>query len=212
MIHVAFNIDDSYVKYCAVTLTSLFENNLNEQFSAYILGRHVSADGERLLRRVAEKYHQQVFIYPIEDKLISHFPSLGPDSHISLATYLRLFLSDVVPPETNKVLYLDCDLLVNGPIADLWNIDLTNHSVGCVEDQWSGVAEKYELLDYHPRYSYFNAGVMLVNLDYWRNHRLVNRFTDYVATHADKLQFADQDVLNAVLHESKLLIPMRWNL
>lgn len=124
----------------------------------------------------------------------------------------QMFSGFYLPPDIHKVLYLDCDLLVCGSIAELWNTDLDGSAIGAVEDMWSGKQEKYSRLCYPKKHSYFNSGVLLINLDYFRWNDIGRAIAEYIAKYPERLKFIDQDVLNAVLYSHKKLLPMRWNM
>ena len=72
--------------------------------------------------------------------------------------------------------------------------------------------EAYNRLGIDPKYSYFNAGVMMVNLDYWREHHILDKCVHYIQTYPERLHLNDQDVLNVVLHDQKIFIPFKWNM
>ena len=210
--HIACNIDSNYVRFCSIMLVSLFENNKGESFDIHIVSQDLSEEGQKALKDiVCGQYKQRVYFYFVNTDLANDFP-IDPTSHISISTYLRLFLGSVLPSSLSKVLYLDCDIIIRSSIAAFWNIDLTGYAIGCVEDMWSDRDENYSRLGYSKDFSYFNAGVLLVNLDYWRQNDLENEFTNYVKHNAEKLLFNDQDVLNEVLHDKKLFIPFKWNM
>lgn len=209
---IACNIDNNYVRFCSIMLVSLFENNKDESFDIHIVTQDLSEEGQKTLKDiVCRQYNQRIHFYIVSSDLLNDFP-IDSTSHISISTYLRLFLSRVLPSSLSKVLYLDCDIIVRSPIAAFWNIDLTGYAIGCVEDMWSDKDENYSRLGYSKDFLYFNAGVLLINLDFWRQNHLEEEFTDYVKHNAEKLLFNDQDVLNGVLHDKKLFIPFKWNM
>ena len=209
MIHIACNIDNNYIMQCCTTLESVMYNNKEEQIVFHIIAKNLNNDARRTISEEVAKYHQQVHFYSYE--ISKSLPTFG-SAHISTAAYLRLFTADILPIEIHKVLYLDCDLIVNGPIKDLWNIDITSYAVGAVEDMWSGKSCYYTRLEYPQEYTYFNSGVLLINLDYWRKPNPSNYSMKYASEHAEQLIFNDQDILNALLYNKKLLIPFRWNI
>lgn len=86
-----------------------------------------------------------------------------------------------------KVIYLDCDLVVNGSIQDFWDTDVSDYAVGCVEDMWSGKSDNYTRLHYDASFSYFNAGVLLVNLNYWREIGFQQKAVKYISRHVNEL-------------------------
>lgn len=72
---------------------------------------------------------------------------------------------------------------------------------------WSGKEDNYKRLHYPSSDSYFNSGVLLINLDYWREKKLMYKALDYIAKNGNNLVFYDQDVLNALLHNSRVFLP-----
>jgi lipopolysaccharide biosynthesis glycosyltransferase len=212
MIHLACNIDSNFVRHCAVTLVSLFENNRNGQFSVHIVGDGLSpADGDTLARLCA-RYGNESHFYTPPAGLLDGFSIRAAEGRISMAAYYRCMLSALLPEQIGRVLYLDCDIVVEGDITPLWETDLSDLAVACVEDVGSGSPERYERLCYDPAYRYFNSGVLLVNLDYWRRHRVDRLCIDYFHAHPERIRFNDQDLLNAVLHEHTRYVDRRWNM
>lgn len=211
VIHVVCNLDSSYVKYCIVMLTSLFENNRNISFHIHLIAPQFSGEMKQMFSEWVERhYHQSLSIYEVGDECLENCTIFG-NSHISLATYYRIFIEDILPKDIDKILYLDCDLVVVGSISDLWDINIADYAVGCVEDMWSGKNDNYERLHYASSFSYFNAGVLLVNLSYWRKMQFRKNAEQYLALHVNELVFNDQDLLNALLYDKKLNVPFRYN-
>lgn len=211
VIHVACNIDSNYVKYCAVMLTSLLDNNNDSRIHIHIISSCLDEGDMAVFRAiVTDKYGQQLsFHFPPENLLESCRVDEG--GYISLATYYRVFLGSILPEEVKKVIYLDCDLVVNGSIAEFWQTDISDVSLGCVEDMWSGRPESYARLHYDYAFSYFNAGVLLINLERLRSTGFEQRAVEYLKEHVNELVLYDQDLLNALLHDDKKFVAHRWN-
>lgn len=207
---IVCNIDDNYKRYCGVMLTSLFENNRGEDISVHILGDHLSEETRRVLSGiVVDKYGGALAFYDVQNLTIS-LPETNP--HISVATYYRLFMASLLPESLHKVLYLDCDLLVLGALRDFWNTDISSCAVGVVEDMWAFDHDRGKRLGYPSEYSSFNAGVMLINLDYWRNIDFEKQAIEFIREKFQLINDADQDVLNGILYNQKLFVPCRYNL
>lgn len=212
MINVVCNIDNSYLKYCIVMLTSLFVTNKDEHFHIYIIAGELSDEAKKVISSVVEdEYGQELSFYIVGDKLLEYCP-IDKNGYISIATYYRCFLVSILPESISKVIYLDCDLIVNGPIKEFWESDIDSYAVGCVEDMWSGKNDHYSRLQYSAEYSYFNAGVLLINLNYWRKNNIESQIVSYIQKYPDRLLYNDQDVLNAVLFEQRKFLPYRWNM
>ncbi len=208
--------DDNYVMPAGVMLTSLFENNKEEAISVHLLHGGIKDDNIRRLTDIAGKYGQTITFHRMDDALFRDFPvgESYQNSHVgsSMATYYRLFLTQVLPEDISKAIYLDCAMIVTGSLRDLWNTDLRGKAVGAVPDSYNNIPDHFNRLRYPMAKGYFNAGVLLVNLDYWRKHGVVTLFTDYVRRNAAVLNCHDQDVLNVVFQDAKAELPLRYNM
>ena len=153
---------------------------------------------------------KSITFYHIDVTKFSCFPNVS--MRITQASYYRLMLSEILSQSIRKVLYLDGDMIVRHSLLPLWNTDLKDYAVGAVPDCQDGNIELYHRLNYPSQLGYFNAGVLLINLEYWREHDVVKDFMSILQKHADKLQFHDQDVLNAAFSEKKVMLPLKYNM
>lgn len=212
MINIVCNIDEKYIEYCGVTLSGLFLHTPDETFSIHIIcSSKVPESGKERLKAYCEKHNAQVSFYNVQASLIESFPRREQD-HLSVAAYLRLFMSELLPDTIDKVLYIDCDILINGSIKELWETNIDDVSVAAVEERPPFDIQSPFQLGYPAEYSYFNSGVMLINLKKWREKNLVERCKQYIASEYKRIRHHDQDVLNALLYNDKKFISIRWNL
>lgn len=212
MIHIACNIDANFMQHCAVTLVSLFENNKSADICVHIVAPSLSEENQQILRNLVASYGNDIrFYFPPED-LLSCFAIKKFGKRISMATYYRCMFSAILPDDVEKVLYWDCDIVVLGDISEFWNTDLSGCGAACIEDIGKDEDERYERLHYDRSYSYFNAGVLLINLDYWREHKVDKQCVEYFQTYPERILFNDQDLLNVVLHKDKVFVPLKWNM
>lgn len=210
MLHIAFNIDVNYIVHCAVTMVSILENNRDRRVHFHIVGTIPEVE-RRPFEELAVRYGARISYYEPPEQLLEGYAIRRFSKRISLATYYRCTLSAILPRELDRVLYLDCDLIVRGSLAPFYDADLSETSALCIEDICCDEAERYDLLHYPKEYSYFNAGVMLVNLDYWRSHDVPNQCLDYYRQYPERILYNDQDLLNVVLYDSKRFIGIEWN-
>lgn len=211
MIHIACNIDSNYVRHCAVTIVSLFENNRDETFTIHILARGLSNDEKQVLTDLAARYGSRVAFYEPDPALLEGFTIRKFSKRISMATYYRCILSELLPQDIDRLLYLDCDIVVTGNIRPLWDTPLDGVGVAAVEDMGCQEPARYEVLQYPMEDSYFNAGVLLINLEYWRKHDVAQACIDYFHRYPERILFNDQDLLNSILHGHKRLVDLKWN-
>lgn len=193
-------------------LTSLLENNKEEDITIHILGDNLTNDSQNTIKSIVEeKYSQRLCLYAVDRKLVEDFPDLG--SYVSLTTYYKLFITSILPSSVHKVLYLDCDLIIVRSIKPLWNYDLMGKPLAAVKDAHKGMEIHCALLDIDcMQYGYFNAGVMLLNLDYLREIDFEKKAVDYVVENSSRLTFHEQDVFNGLFYKQALHLPYRYNL
>lgn len=129
----------------------------------------------------------------------------------SMATYYRLYMTEVLPSFVSKVLYLDGDIIVRDSLKLLWNTDISGVAVAAVTDTANNTMMPYDFLRYSPSLGYFNAGVLLINLDYWRENRVLDTFLQFVREHPERLHSHDQDVLNYCFRNAKITLPIKYN-
>ena len=113
-------------------------------------------------------------------------------------------------PNIHKVLYLDCDIVVNDSLDSLFAMDMGNKSVaGCVDVQHYS-ADTYERLEYSRDKGYICSGVLMMNLDKWREKELSARITEYSKQNSNKILFPAQDAINYVCQDDKIILSPRF--
>ena len=154
--NILCSTDDAYVTFCGIMLTSLFENNKDSGISVYVLTEEISSSNEEKLCRLASKYGQRLIILRVTRNKFDKCP-IRPGDHISLATYFRLAVTELLPKVVNKVIYLDCDIIVDGSLRELWETDINEYPIGACVDEAYWDFEKYQRLELSMDTPYFNA-------------------------------------------------------
>lgn len=210
-INILCATDANYVPYCGVMLTSVFESNKHARVDAYILiDTPLPGKAQRQFAQLAEKYGNSINYLLIDKSFLEKFPIKGM-SYWSIATYYRLYATDLLPESVHRILYLDCDIIVDGKLDYLWEIDMTDKAAGVVPDIFEYDGHFQRQLHYPEDAGYFNAGVVLINVDFWRKHNIGQQCLDFLANHYDWIEANDQDVLNAVLWDKKIRLPLAYN-
>ncbi|EJG1083039.1 glycosyltransferase family 8 protein [Vibrio parahaemolyticus] len=205
MINIALNIDENYVDYCRVLISSVL--NYNKCVSFHILTNNLSAVSQK---SITEQLNSKSFVY-FYNIDSSHFEGMPKSVQWPEAIYYRLLVAEVLPKELKKVLYCDCDILFRGSIEDLWAVDIESYGVAAVEDVLSPISPMVENIGCNPMIGYFNSGVMLINLDFWRDRKVSQRTLNYIRENINVIKHPDQDALNYVLNNDWLKIHTRWN-
>ena len=205
-IKLVFGVDGSYSQHLAVTLASLLANNPGEPLDILVITLNMTAEDESRVRSLAEGLSNvRLRFRPFDIGRYRHFRT---DGHISHATYLRIFIPDLLPESAEQVLYFDCDLVVQDRIRPLWESDIGNRVLGAVHNPFF---VRHGDLGMPPGAPYHNAGVLLLNLRRWREREGTARLIEFIEAHHAHLYAHDQDALNAVfLGEIAELAP-QWN-
>jgi lipopolysaccharide biosynthesis glycosyltransferase len=190
---LVFSIDDQYVMPFQVLFHSLHKTeSLLDNPPIYVLHeKNLSVESIATLREFLRKYGQEVIFVDTTSHVPDDLPFSEKD-HVSKATFYRLFVAEFLPPQITSALYVDSDTLVVRSIRELLHIELTS-PVATVDhlspyDQlrmwgWSGGG-------------YFQAGVILIDLNYWRTNNCTKMFVDIMKTQRHRIQWWDQDILN----------------
>lgn len=198
--------DDKYAQHLGVMFTSLLENTKAKNVDFYVIDGGISDLNRDKLVTTVKKYNKNIEFLNVNKEKYSSFALKNNMSH---AAYYKLSIPELLPSKCNKVIFLDCDLIVLDDIEDLWQIDVSNHNLAAVlEPEFT----RHEELKLDESVSYFNSGVMLINLDLWRKNKISEKAYEYLEENSYNISLHDQDAFNVVLSRYSLLtIPQRWN-
>ena len=207
--------DDGFAMPLAVALRSALDTLAGPHtLAAHVLDGGIRAENRaRLERSLLSPRLELRFVAP-DPKLLARIQHRGRVSH---ATYFRILAADLLPADLPRAIYLDADVLVEADLARLWKESQRGLPVLAVRDAGAPmVSSPRGLLNHRelglaPDLGYFNAGVMLLDLERWRAEGLGGRLLDYLEGHADSIRWWDQDALNAVLAARWGELDPRWN-
>ncbi|WP_037287215.1 glycosyltransferase [Saccharibacillus sacchari] len=202
--NIVFAADNHYIQHLSVTLTSLLENATHkDKITINIIGKDIEIKNKLFLDQLVQGYGSRIVYKEINPNLLKEAVING---HITEATYYRILIPNLFEADVKKVLYLDCDLVITADIWELWDTELDGHALGAVRI--------YEYVNdgrVPENATYFNAGVLLINLDKWRSEDLTRKVLEYIKAYPDRLLSWDQDALNGVLYEEWVELPFHWN-
>lgn len=210
MFNIVCATDDNFVQHCCVMLVSLLTTN--SDVVIYVLTEGLKPENQRVVEEEVKAKGGTVHFCTVNPSVIDRFPMPAEAelAHISRATYYRLLIAELLPQEVEKILYLDCDIIVNAPIDQLWHTPIDHYALAAVPQ--TGYGREALRLGYPIQYGYCNAGVTLMNLRYFREHHLCQQLIDYISRHYHSIKYHDQDTLNAVLHRQTLHLMPQWNM
>lgn len=210
-INILCATDNNYAPYCGIMLTSLFESNKDCHFVVYVFeDGSMSEENVGKYQHLSKKYGNEIVLKTIDGSMVKEFP-INENTHITVPTYFRLFAADLLPKDVHKVIYLDCDVIVVGDIKPMWDMSLDDMALAGAMDCGPSFENVSNRLGYPVSFSYVNAGVLVLNLDYWREKGLTERIFTFINEKSYSLTWMDQDALNGVLYKQKLILPARYN-
>jgi lipopolysaccharide biosynthesis glycosyltransferase len=197
-----------YVAHSAAMLHSLLQKHPEDDVRIhYLHGPEVRAGHRRRLAQMVDAAGGEIAFYDIPDQRVAGLPTRG---FTRKATWYRIFLPELCP-DVERTLYLDSDLLVVDDLTPLWELDLGESYVAAVTNILEPQYEHRPAeLGLRPR-SYFNAGVVMMNLDQMRRDDRGPALLEFGVRNAEKLLWRDQDALNVVLGERRIELHPRWN-
>jgi len=199
--------NDSYLPHAGVVMASILENSaVPERFVFYILCDQTSELNHHRLEELSRKYACQIHSLAVSSSGYGDLVQIG---HLITTTYLKFALPQRLPPEVGKVIYIDSDIIVLGDLSELWNIDLGSSALGAVDDPYCNY--KRQDLQISDGYRYFNSGLMLMNLEVFREEALGEKLREFIRENSQIIEFADQDAFNALLFDRRLSLPLKWN-
>lgn len=199
----------AYVAHGAAMLHSLLAHHREHDVHVhYMHGPDLTVAMQRRLAGMVEREGGAISFLHLPDARLSGLPTRG---FTRKATWYRIFLPELVN-DAERVLYLDCDMIVVDSLAPLWRLDLADSWVGAVTNvfQPNHLHRPAELGLAGPQ-AYFNAGVLLMNLATMRRDGCTQALFEYGVRNAARLEWRDQDALNVVLGERRLPLHPRWN-
>ena len=208
--HIVYATDDNFAEILGVSLVSLYENSKDvDDIIVYVLDSGISDENIEKLKSLPKKYSRSDLSF-IKATDISKELSMNVNlDRGSLSQYARLFVSSVLPAKLDRVLYLDCDIIINKSISELWNLDIKGKTIAALKDAFSKQYRKN--IDLEPDDIMFNSGVMLIDLDKWRRENIESKLLEFIRKKNGKIQQGDQGALNAILSKETFCLEPRFN-
>ena len=216
VIPIFFASDNNYVPFLAVAIKSLITNaSTKYNYEINILQTGINEKNQQKIRSMAKDNFKIRFI-DIEPLLkdIKQRLKLRLRDYYSISIYYRLFIETLFK-QYEKVIYLDADIVVEGDISKLYEIDIKDNLLGAVTDGF--VSSDERLIDSFTRslgfdgHEYFNSGVLLMNLTEFRNEMILGKFLYLLEKYNFDTIAPDQDYLNVLCHGKVKYLDEGWD-
>lgn len=208
-LHVACCITEGYVMPLCGMLGSFFNHHQGIPVTLHILAEELTPDSRTMLKRFIHEHGAEYDHHTVPAGCFRDLQLLY--AHFSKANFYRLLIPELIQA-TDRVLYLDVDILVRRPLTELYMTDLGPFAVGAVADAYPPADCKRMNIPEH--LGYFNSGILIMDLPRWRRDRIAQRATKYLVDNngdEQRCRYADQDGLNAVLQGQWKPLPEIWN-
>ena len=209
-LNVLFSSDDGYAQHLGAAMYSLLEHNSDfNKIQLFIVDNHISVANKARLETIGHQFPNAVIVWVQFDAWEEQL-KLDMAWSISVSSYARLFVGSMIPANVEKILYLDCDMIVCRSLKELWNTDLQGCVLGAVQDFVNDRTKAS--VGVAPHEKYINAGMLLIDLNLWRKANVELESLRFINEHQGNVTHHDQGVLNGVLRGKIHILPLRYNL
>lgn len=214
-IPIFFSTDDNYIPYLDIAIASLIANASKDySYKIIILNTGLQPNNIATVQKNARPGFDIEFIDISNhvDAIKSRFKNVY---HFSVVTYYRLFIASLFP-DYDRIIYLDCDLVVLGDISELYHTDLGDNILAAAPEQFVRNTPEFRryahiALGVDPD-GYVNAGVLLIDLKAFRQHQIEEKFVQLICYYDFDLLDPDQAYLNYLCMEKIHVLPNGWNM
>ena len=207
-------VSDSYIPFCGISLESMIDNNKDLDIHAYIVCPDLSEESRNRMKMLESK----------SKNLFLSFLDLTPDMIKTLEEaslrmnkghnyifLLRLLIEQLMPTCETRALYIDADTIIANKLNELDDYKFSDN-IGAAVVKDAIRPNDYDRLGIDiKKHIYFNAGVMLINLDYWRKNKVGERCLKIIQENPATAFLLDQDALNIVLEGHVEYLHPRYN-
>ena len=208
MTNIAITIDDNYAQHACVMLESL-KSNHKDPVTIYCIYDRLSDINLTILKDHFSKTSISLIFKQFDSSVISDMP-IKAGSHVSIATYFRILLPEILE-DLDEVVFLDSDIVITDDLSGLLNADISGYPVAAAEDLSLTDALKAQY-NISKGFAYFNAGILKMNLKYFRDNNLTKKILNFINEFPEKCVFWDQDALNNVIRGHFSPLALRFNI
>ena len=207
---ITCSTDDNYVQHFMVMLCSLFENNKqHEVYVHLIVNSNLSKQSKQLFSDLCKKYNNHCTFYYVSREKFARL-KFRKERVLPEICYYRMLASSLLPKDIHKVLYLDGDIVVLGDLKEIFEIDYAGYGVAAVRDASPYTSLHRSEMSLSLEDKAFCSGVMMMNLDYWREHNCEDQLFEYASKDREVVYLEDQDALNFVFRHHWMALPPKW--
>jgi lipopolysaccharide biosynthesis glycosyltransferase len=203
-IPIVFCVDGKFIPHAMTTMISVLKTNQEYNFQFYLLGNALGESQKNAITKTVESLGSTFEFIKLDDEVFENFPI---PHHFSKANYYRLLIPELIP-FAKKAIYMDADIIAVSSIREFLNFDLKEKVLAAVVDPIYKWKTELGMKD---SATYFNSGVMLINLDLWKELDITRKAFEFINNFPEKIRFVDQCALNAIINGDYLELTPKFN-
>lgn len=206
-IPIVFSANAKYAPYISVTITSIIKNSSEDFFyDFYVLYTELPTN---VILRLEDNKGENYSTTCINVQELCT-DGMYISAYFSKEMYYRIMIPEILP-QYDKVIYLDCDIVVLKDISELYATDISNYLLGGIRNLMHEKMKKYIIysLDIKPE-KYINSGVLLINAQKCREDKFMEKSFAMLKKRQD-FRYPDQDLINMVARDKIFYFDPRWN-
>ena len=211
-INIVFASDNNYAQHTAVAMASVLINTkVPQKVRFYLIDDEIQTVNKEKITQTVQNLGGRVEFIKIKNNRLEDCYVSG---ELSRASHFRLDIDNILDEIIEKIIYLDCDLLVYDDIEKMWQLDMGGKPVAATCDLGIMASarvrrQKNQFIGLPFDAPYFNAGVLMMDLNQWRS----GNFAESIIALATQNKYPnhDQDALNKFFMNNWQEMPLRWN-
>lgn len=211
-INIVFASDNNYAQHTSVAMASVLVNTkVPQKIQFYLIDDEIQQDNKEKITKTVQNLGGNIEFIKIKNSKLEDCYVSG---ELSRASYFRLDIANILDESIEKIIYLDCDLLVYDDIEKMWQLDMSGKPVAATCDLGIMASarvrkQKNKFIGLPFDAPYFNAGVLIMDLKKWRD----GNYAEAIIALATQNKYPnhDQDALNKFFMNNWQEIPLRWD-
>lgn len=211
-INIVFASDNNYAQHTAVAMASVLVNTkVPQRIQFYLIDDEIQQENKEKITKTVQNLGGNIEFIKIKN---SRLEDCYVSGELSRASYFRLDIANILDENIEKIIYLDCDLLVYDDIEKMWQLDMGGKPVAATCDLGIMASarvrkQKNKFIGLPFDAPYFNAGVLIMDLKKWRD----GNYAEAIIALATQNKYTnhDQDALNKFFMNNWQEIPLRWD-
>ncbi|MBQ22307.1 MAG: hypothetical protein CMD32_02710 [Flavobacteriales bacterium] len=213
MVNLLYCLDENYNYQALTSIISILDKS-SLKINLYVIHKnlHLFKNVPKIIKKHKNLNKLEIFEF---GKVSNHFPNIS-NSHISEATYYRLFIENILPKEVEEIIYIDCDIIAINPIdnnvSDIFRELKISDNTIAVKTEFKRNMHKNLFKDLNLKgEKYFNAGIMFIDLEKWRKIEINHKAEKIIEDDNIEFKFWDQDILNILFDGDYLELEKKFN-